>query len=127
VPRIVSHWLKTATQRRDTLETAIGELPRPRRYTWVVEFEWDPEKAASNLNKHGVAFTEAMTIFGDPFEVTIPDPDHSDDEFRFLSMGLSESNRLLVVAYTERDQRTRIISAREASPKEWREYESTSR
>jgi Ribonuclease toxin, BrnT, of type II toxin-antitoxin system len=88
VPRIVSHWLKTATQRRDTLETAIGELPRPGRYTWIVEFEWDPEKAASNLNKHGVAFTEAMTIFGDPFEVTIPDPDHSDDEFRFLSMGL---------------------------------------
>jgi uncharacterized DUF497 family protein len=92
-----------------------------------VEFEWDPEKAASNLKKHGVAFTEAMTIFGDPFEVTIPDPDHSDDEFRFLSMGLSESNRLLVVAYTERDQRTRIISAREASPQERREYESTSR
>ena len=90
-----------------------------------MEFEWDREKAASNLKRHGVAFTEAVTIFGDPFEITIPDPDHSDDEFRFLSVGLSESKRLLVVAYTERDQRTRMISAREASPKERREYEST--
>jgi uncharacterized protein len=90
-----------------------------------VEFEWDPDKAASNLNSHGIAFTEAMTIFGDPFEITIPDPDHSEDEFRFLSMGLSGSKRLLVVVYTERDQRTRIISAREASPKERRDYEST--
>ena len=74
-----------------------------------MEFEWDSEKAASNLEKHGVAFTEAITVFGDPFEITIPDPDHSEDEFRFLSMGLSQSKRLLVVAYTERDQRTRKI------------------
>ena len=90
-----------------------------------MEFEWDGEKAASNLEKHDVALTEAMTIFGDPFEITIPDPDHSDDEFRFLSIGLSESKRLLVVAYTERDRRTCIISAREASPKERRDHEST--
>jgi uncharacterized DUF497 family protein len=89
-----------------------------------VEFEWDPEKAEENLRNHGVAFTEAQTVFGDPLEVTIPDPDHSDGEFRFLSLGRSAADRLLVVSYTERGARIRIISAREATPKERREYES---
>ena len=73
-----------------------------------MEFEWDPEKAAANVEKHGVEFTEAMTIFGDPLELTIADPDHSVDEARFLSVGLSSGGRLLVVAYTERAGRTRI-------------------
>jgi uncharacterized DUF497 family protein len=76
-----------------------------------VEFEWDPEKAEENLRNHGVAFT-------------IPDPDHSDGEFRFLSLGRSEADRLLVVSYTERGSRIRIISTREATPKERRDYES---
>lgn len=89
-----------------------------------MEFEWDLEKAASNLEKHGVAFTEAMTVLGDPFEVTIPDPDHAEGESRFISMGLSEAGRLLVVVYTERDQRTRLISAREATSRERKQYES---
>ncbi len=89
-----------------------------------MEFEWDPEKAEENLRNHGVAFTEAQTVFGDPLEVTIPDPDHSDGEFRFLSLGRSEADRLLVVSYTERGSRIRIISAREATPKERRDYES---
>jgi uncharacterized DUF497 family protein len=89
-----------------------------------VEFEWDPRKAEENLRKHGVAFTEAMTILGDPLEVTLADPDHSQEEFRFLSLGRSEADRLLVVSYTERSSRIRIISAREATPKERREYES---
>jgi hypothetical protein len=91
-----------------------------------VEFEWDPEKAAANLKKHGVEFAEAMTIFGDALEVTITDPDHSEDERRFLSIGLSAGGRLLVVAYTERAGRTRIINAREASGQERKNYESTS-
>ena len=52
-----------------------------------MEFEWDPEKAAANVKKHGVEFGEAMTIFGDALELTIPDPDHSEDERRFLSIG----------------------------------------
>jgi uncharacterized protein len=91
-----------------------------------VEFEWDPEKAAANAAKHGVDFAEAMTIFGDPLELTIPDPDHSDDEQRFLSIGTSSTGRRLIVAYTEREGRTRIINAREASPRERRDYESTS-
>jgi uncharacterized protein len=89
-----------------------------------MEFEWDCAKAGSNLEKHGVSFVEAMTIFGDPLEVTIPDPDHSADEFRFLSLGLSTKGRLLAVAYTEREGRIRLISAREAAPKERRKYES---
>jgi uncharacterized protein len=89
-----------------------------------VEFEWDPQKAEENARKHGVAFPEALTVFRDPLEVTIPDPDHSDGELRYLSLGRSEADRLLVVAYTERGSGIRIISAREATPKERREYES---
>ena len=91
-----------------------------------MEFEWDPEKAAANTSKHGVEFAEAMTVFGDPLEVTIADPDHSDDEHRFLSIGSSTSGRLLIVAYTERAGRTRIINARVASSQERNHYESTS-
>ena len=89
-----------------------------------MEFEWDPEKAEENLRDHGVAFTEAQTVFGDPLEVTIPDPDHSEGEFRFLSLGRSEADPLLVVSYTERSSRIRIISVREATPRERRAYES---
>jgi hypothetical protein len=89
-----------------------------------MEFEWDIDKATSNLDKHGVSFAEAMTVFGDPLEVAIPDPDHSEEEFRFVSIGRSEQGRLLVVAYTEREARIRLINAREAAPKERRNYES---
>ena len=89
-----------------------------------MEFEWDPEKAKANAKKHGVEFGEAMTVFGDPLEVTIADPDHSGDERRFLSTGTSTAGRLVVVAYTERAGRTRLINAREASPQERKHYES---
>ncbi len=90
----------------------------------MVEFEWNPEKEQSNVEKHGVDFTEAATVFGDPLELTIADPDHSVGEFRFLSMGFSSLNRILVVSYTEREERVRIVSARVASSKERRQYES---
>ena len=89
-----------------------------------MEFEWDPAKGAANLTKHGVTFSEASTIFGDPFEVTIPDSAHSEGEARFLSLGLSAESRLLVVAYTERAGRIRIIHARVAAAKERNTYES---
>ena len=89
-----------------------------------MEFEWDLEKEQSNIQKHGVDFTEAATVFGDPLELTISDPDHSIGEYRFLSMGHSLRHRILVVSYTERENRIRIISARTASPKERRQYES---
>ena len=92
-----------------------------------MEFEWDPDKAEENLTKHSVGFVEASTIFSDPLEVTIPDPEHSDDEVRFLSLGLSADGRLLVVAYTEREGIIRIIHARVAAPKERRAYEQESK
>jgi uncharacterized DUF497 family protein len=81
-------------------------------------------KPAENVKKHGVDFSEAMTVFGDPLEVTISDPDHSESEVRFLSLGMSASGRLLVVSYTERDGRTRIINTREATSQERKQYES---
>jgi uncharacterized protein len=88
-----------------------------------MDFEWDADKASSNVDKHGVEFAEAVTVFADPLELTIADPDHSRDEQRFLSLGMSVAGRLLVVSYTERDARIRIISAREATPRERRNYE----
>lgn len=89
-----------------------------------MEFAWNRDKELSNIAKHGIDFAEAATVFGDPLELTIPDPDHSIGEFRFLSIARSFQNRLLVVAYTEREDRIRIISARKATPRERRQYES---
>ena len=89
-----------------------------------MEFEWDPAKEQSNIEKHSVDFTEAATVFGDPLEITISDPDHSVGEYRFLSIAHSSRNRILVVSYTEREEHIRIISTRTASPKERRQYES---
>ena len=88
-----------------------------------MRFEWDPEKSAANLNKHGVAFQEAATVFGDAFAITFPDPDHSSDEERHLTFGLSLLNRLIVVSHTERGDLTRIISARLMTRKERVIYE----
>ena len=90
-----------------------------------MEFEWDGDKRRANIDKHGVDFAEAVTVFGDPFEVTISDPDHSIGEHRFLSMGISSTARVLVVSYAERsDDRIRIISVRAASHGERRQYET---
>ena len=86
-------------------------------------FEWDPEKAASNLKDHTVPFEEAITAFGDPFSLNMPDPDHSEGEQRFIVLGTSTRSRLVVVSYTERPPRTRIISARRATPHERHQYE----
>jgi hypothetical protein len=89
-----------------------------------MHFEWDPTKAARNLSKHRVSFDEASTVFGDPFAGTIFDPRHSGEEPRFVTIGLSTSHRLIVVAHTEREDRIRIISARQATRRERRTYES---
>ena len=89
-----------------------------------MQFEWDPTKADENARKHGVAFTEAVSVFGDPLELVIPDPDHSVGERRFLSIGMSSSGRLLVLSYTERGSRIRLISARTAMARERKTYES---
>ena len=85
--------------------------------------EWDGEKAWENFNKHGVAFTEAATVFGDPLSLTIADPLHSTDEERFVTIGQSTEGRLLVVVHTERGDTIRIISARVATRRERRSYE----
>ena len=86
-------------------------------------FEWDADKAQSNERKHGVTFEEASTVFADPLASTIHDPDHSEDEDRYLSLGLSSKNRVLVVSFTDRDEKIRIISARVASRRERKQYE----
>lgn len=89
-----------------------------------MQFEWDPTKAAGNLTKHGLSFDEASSVFGDPLAVSIMDPDHSISEDRFLTTGLSVGQRLLVVSHVYRDGNIRIITAREASSQERRQYES---
>ena len=90
-----------------------------------MNFEWDPEKGQSNQRKHEFTFLEASTVLGDPMELTIYDPDHSEGEHRFLSMGRSSSGRLLVVSYTEPEEnRIRIINARLATATEMKRYES---
>ena len=88
-----------------------------------MNFEWDREKAASNLEKHGVSFEEASTAFGDSLSRTILDPDSSDDEERYVLVGQAFSGRLVVVVHTDRDDCVRVISARLASRSERRSYE----
>jgi hypothetical protein len=89
-----------------------------------MRFEWDPQKDEENRAKHGVSFEEASTVFGDPLAATIPDPDHSQAERRFVTMGLSSTGRLVVVSHTEEeDDLFRIISAREATSHERKAYE----
>jgi uncharacterized protein len=87
------------------------------------EFEWDDEKAISNLKKHDVSFEEGATIFNDPLLASIVDPDHSEREERYISMGISVQGRLLVVAHTEREERIRLISCRKATSAERKTYE----
>jgi uncharacterized DUF497 family protein len=86
-------------------------------------FEWDSRKARSNLAKHGVGFQEVSTIFGDPLSLTIPDPEHSLSEKRYITVGRAFSGKLLVVVHTERGDNIRIISARRASRRERKFYE----
>ena len=86
-------------------------------------FEWDEQKARRNIKKHKVSFEEATTVFADPLSLTIPDPLHSEEEDRFVTMGMSIRGRLLVVVHTERGDTIRIISARLATSRERRAYE----
>jgi uncharacterized protein len=88
-----------------------------------MEFEWDKSKAESNLIKHGISFDDAQTVFNDPLYVDFYDPDHSEDEDRYLIIGESSRGRLLIVSYTERGNVTRLISARETTKTERKMYE----
>jgi uncharacterized DUF497 family protein len=88
-----------------------------------LQFEWDFKKSQSNKKKHGIAFEEASTIFGDSLSITIHDPAHSIGEDRFVTIGTSANGKLIVVVHTERDDIIRIISARNANRNERRQYE----
>lgn len=89
-----------------------------------MDFEWDEIKAKTNLSKHDVSFDEAKTVFVDPLYVDFYDPDHSDDEERYIMIGMSQQRRLLLVAYTERGLVKRLISARLATRSERNAYEA---
>jgi len=89
-----------------------------------VQFEWDRKKAANNFRKHKVSFDEAVTVFYDPLSATFNDPEHSIGEERYITVGYSSTRRLLVVSYTARDDRIRIISTRRANTKEKRRHET---
>lgn len=89
----------------------------------LMDFEWNNEKARTNASKHGVSFDEAKTVFDDPLYVEFFDPDHSDNEERYIIVGQSNQNRLLVVSYLERGQTIRLISARDATRREREAYE----
>ena len=91
----------------------------------TLEFEWDDAKASANQRKHGISFDEATSAFYDPLSVTIPDPDHSASEARFVLIGITVTGRLVVVAHTDRGNRIRLISARRPTRRERTSYEKT--
>ena len=88
-----------------------------------MEFELDENKATANLSKHGVSFDEAKTVFDDPLYVDFYDPDHSEDEYRYIILGESQQGRLILVSYTERGNAIRLISARQGTRMERKVYE----
>jgi uncharacterized protein len=88
-----------------------------------MDFEWNPLKAEINSNKHSVSFEEATSVFGDTLSVTYPDPKHSIDEERFIMIGLSDKQRVLVISHVYRGETVRIISARPATKWERQFYE----
>jgi uncharacterized protein len=94
-----------------------------------IEFDWDKEKARANVFKHGVAFEEALSVFGDPLAMTLFDDKHSDDEERWITLGLNNQGRLIVVVHTYNELdalrvQIRIISARPATRREARQYQN---
>ncbi len=89
-----------------------------------MQFEWDKDKEKSNIKKHKLSFDEAVTVFYDPLSATFNDPDHSIGEHRFITIGFSSHGRLLVVSYTERGKKIRMISARLATATERKRHEN---
>jgi uncharacterized DUF497 family protein len=88
-----------------------------------MEFEWNPQKAEANLKKHKISFREAATVFGDMLSVTVFDPDHSLEEDRYITVGLSDASKLLIISHLDRRERIRIITARELTRDERKRYE----
>ena len=93
----------------------------------LLTYEWDKRKETSNIKNHGVSFHEASTVFLDIFSMTFYDPGHSDDEDRFITLGITNTGRCLFVSHTDRGEIIRIISAREATKKERIGYEKANR
>ena len=89
----------------------------------MLQFEWNPKKAQRNIEKHGVSFEEAATVFGDLLSYTFDDSDHSDEETRFLTIGLTALGKMIVVSHTDREEKVRIISARALTKQERKFYE----
>ena len=89
-----------------------------------MKFSWNPAKDQQNISKHGISFQEATTAFGDPLAGTIPDPDHSVGEQRFLTIGRTSNGRLIVVSHMEDNDSVRIINARDTTAHERKTYES---
>ena len=87
-----------------------------------MQFEWDPAKGEKNIVKHGVSFEEATTVFADRSSQTIHDPDHSESEDRFVTLGISAKGRLLIVCHVDRKENIRIISSRKATRREAIQY-----
>ncbi len=113
---------------RDRIGLVLGPAIRLAGGSWMasdgrMRFEWDRKKAAENQKRHGVSFDEAITIFYDPLAATVDDPDHSVEEERFITIGYSVRERLLVVSHTERKGGLRIISARRATARERKRHE----
>src|SRR5207253_11089014 len=100
-----------------------GRMSRGQGGAMSLDCEWDEGKAKTNLNKHGVSFEEASSVFAGPLALTIPDPLHSEEEDRFVTLGESHRRRLLVVVSTDRGDKVRIISARVATRRERKDYE----
>jgi uncharacterized DUF497 family protein len=91
-----------------------------------VIYEWDPKKAAENLKKHGISFGEAVSVFTDPFALTFDDPDHSTEEKRFVTIGMSNNDRILFLSHADQDDdRVRVISARGATKTESHAYQAS--
>ncbi len=88
-----------------------------------LDFEWDEDKAVANFKKHKISFKLAKTVFADPFTITVDDPKHSSDERRFIDIGTCADGKVLVVSYTERGQKIRLISCRKATKAERKIYE----
>lgn len=106
------------------VSVAYGRLLLRRAgYTPAVEYEWDPEKDRLNRLRHGISFAEASTVFLDPLAATVPDERFALEELRFRTTGLTLTNKLVIVAHSDRDDRIRIISAREITARERQQYE----
>ena len=89
----------------------------------MIDFEWNPSKAKTNLRKHSVSFREAATVFQDPLGITVSDPGHSDEEDRYITIGAATTGHVLMVSHTDGGKRIRIISARKLTRSERRAYE----